>query len=127
MSATQVDDPLEGREVVAFRNRFVAALAQSDHGALKQCRLLRVIRQPVEAGAPKNLVKGGLAALHRIRELPKSEIGFGVHHVNEVAGTWTVGPQGVAYFRQVETTGLDFPEHAFGGEKPHHPIERIGI
>ena len=48
MSAADVDDTLERSEVIRFGNGFVGALAQGDHGALKQGGVLWVFRQPVE-------------------------------------------------------------------------------
>lgn len=53
MAAANVDDPRERPEVIGFGNGFVAALAQRDHGTLKQGR---VLRQPVK---PWALASGG--------------------------------------------------------------------
>ena len=69
MPAANVDDTRERLEVISFGNGLVAALAQGDHGTLKQGSLLGVFRQPAKPWAPKHLVEGWFSCADRMQEL----------------------------------------------------------
>src|SRR5438552_8037128 len=108
MSAANVDDPRERLEVISFGNGLIAALAQGDHGTLKQGSLLRMFRQPVKPWAPENLVEGRLSGANRMQELLEGKIGLAVDHPDEVAGTRPIGAEHRTNLRQLEMTGQHF-------------------
>ena len=72
MPAANVDAPRERPEVIGFGDGLVAALAQGDHGTLKQGSLLRVFRQPVKPLAPEHLFEGWLSGADQCRSCSKA-------------------------------------------------------
>ena len=127
MPAANVDDPRERPEVIGIGNGLVAALAQGDHGTLKQRRLFWVLRQPVKPWAAEHLVEGWLSGADRMQELLEGKIRLAVDHADEVTGTRPIGAQHGANLGQLEMTGQYFPEDPFGREKSHDTIKRVGI
>ena len=127
MSTADVDDPRERPEVISFGNGLVAALAQGDHGTLKQGSLLWVFRQPVKPWAPEHLVEGWLSGADRMQELLEGKISLAVDHTDEVTGTRCDRSAARRPTSSTRNDGADFPKHPFRREKSHYTIKRVSI
>ena len=127
MSAANVDDPRERPEVISFGDGLVAALAQRDHGALKQSSLLGVFRQPAKPWAPEHLVEGRLSSANRMQELFERKIGLAVYHPDKVTRTRLIRSEHGPDVGQPELTRRYFIEHALRRQKSHHAVKCVSI
>src|SRR5579885_3299007 len=119
MPAADIDDAAASGEIIGLGHFGIAALAESDHGALEEGGLLRVLRQPLETRRAEHMLEGGLSRAQGMEQMSPRRVGLAVQHPDEVA--WArgrVGPERVAQPGLREAARLLLAKDAFAREEP---------
>ena len=119
---------LERREVVSFRQGFIGALAQRDHGALEQRRLVRMRFEPIEPRRAENMFERRPSRSDGMQKVGERPIGLAVDHAHKITrASRPVGPQGFTELRLGEPPRRRLAKHALAREQPHDSIERVRV
>src|ERR1044072_6772715 len=128
MAAAHVDYARKSSKIVSLSDCFVTVLAKSNHRALEESSLVRMIGQPIEPGFSEHLVESRQPRPHRMAELSEGMEGLSIQHSDQVARTGArVGTQRLTQFAQSEATGHGLAKEAFSGQQSHDSVKSICI